>query len=136
MNENKNINNNKQNPQRPQGRPPMKQPSRSWYWIYVAVLTAIFAISIFGSKEQIIPTHWNAVEQMIGSGSVEKIVVVNKDVAEVHLTKEAVEELRSHEEYKYLPRTGAQYSFHIGSVDTFREDLDKAQEARGEISSI
>ncbi|MBO7188732.1 MAG: hypothetical protein J6V31_04010, partial [Tidjanibacter sp.] len=75
MNENKNINNNKQNPQRPQGRPPMKQPSRSWYWIYIAVLTAIFAISIFGSKEQIIPTSWNAVEQMIGSGSVEKIVV-------------------------------------------------------------
>ena len=128
MNENKNINNNKQNPQRPQGRPPMKQPSRSWYWIYVAVLTAIFAISIFGSKEQIIPTSWNAVEQMIGSGSVEKIVVVNKDVAEVHLTKEAVEELRSHEEYKYLPRTGAQYKFNIGSVDTFRADLDEAQE--------
>ena len=106
----------------------MKQPSRSWYWIYIAVLTAIFAISIFGSKEQIIPTSWNAVEQMIGSGSVEKIVVVNKDVAEVHLTKEAVEELRSHEEYKYLPRTGAQYKFNIGSVDTFRADLDEAQE--------
>ncbi len=114
----------------------MKQPSRSWYWIYIAVLTAIFAISIFGSKEQMIRTNWNAVEQMIGSGSVEKIVVVNKDVAEVHLTKEAVEELRSQEEYKYLPRTGAQYNFNIGSVDTFRADLDKAQEAHGVVVPI
>ena len=109
------------------------KPSRSWYWIYIAVLTAIFAISIFGAKEQIIPTNWNAVEQMIGSGSVEKIVVVNKDVAEVHLTKEAVDELRSHEEYKYLPRAGAQYKFNIGSVDSFREDLDEAQEANNTV---
>ena len=29
----------------------------------------------------------------------------------------------SHEEYKYLPRTGAQYKFNIGSVDTFRASI-------------
>ena len=126
--------NNNPSPKRPQGqqrppvRPPMRQPGRSWYWIYVAVLTAIFAISLLGSREQILPTSWNAVEQMIAEGGVEKIVVVNKEVAEVHLTSSTLDSLRQHEEYKYLPRSGAQYKFNIGSVDTFRSDLDEAQE--------
>ncbi|MBR4037847.1 MAG: AAA family ATPase, partial [Tidjanibacter sp.] len=65
---------------------------------------------------------------MIAEGGVEKIVVVNKEVAEVHLTSSTLDSLRQHEEYKYLPRSGAQYRFNIGSVDTFRSDLDEAQE--------
>ncbi len=127
MNENKNN----QRPQRPQQRPQqpqMRQPRRSWYWIYVAMLTAIFAISIFGNRQQVLPSSWHSVKEMIKAGEVDKIVVINKEVAEVYLTKEAIENLRKDESNKLLPRSGAQFKFNIGSVDSFREDLDKAQE--------
>ncbi len=129
-----NENNNSQRPQRPPQRPqqpPMRQPRRSWYWIYVAMVTALVGISIFGNQEQILPSSWHSVKEMIKAGEVKEIVVINKEVAEVHLTEDAINELRKDESYKPLPRSGAQFKFNIGSVDSFRTDLDKAQTEYG-----
>ena len=78
-------------------------------------------------------TTWNEVEQMVKGNKVEKIVVVNRDMARVYLTPEAIEEYRATDKYANIPEAEWQFQFNIGSVDSFREDLGKAQNEESNI---
>uniref|UniRef100_UPI003AAE7F08 ATP-dependent zinc metalloprotease FtsH n=2 Tax=Alistipes shahii TaxID=328814 RepID=UPI003AAE7F08 len=65
----------------------------------------------------------------------ERIEVVNRDVAEVFLKKDAVEKYRTDStqpQFKRLPDEGVQLVFNIGSVDAFREDLKAAEQQSGQ----
>jgi len=78
-------------------------------------------------------SDWTTVEKMVGQGDVEKIRVVNRDRAEVFLSESAAERHRQDStlEYRRLPKVGPQLFFIIGSVDSFREDLNKIEEQSG-----
>lgn len=98
-------------------------------WIYVPLLIMIgmWFLTMDSSAPQ--KSSWNEVEQMIEAGEVERIEIINRDKAEVYLTKEAVEKYREDPKYKKLPDAGYhQFAFNIGSVDIFRADLDKVTE--------
>ena len=76
-------------------------------------------------------TSWTEVEQMVSRGEVEKIVVVNRDMARVYLTPEAIQAYRAEEKYRNLPEIEWQFQFNIGSVDSFREDLKVVESDSG-----
>ena len=127
-----NNNNNKQNnrpnnmnrgPQK-QPMPPMR-PLKGLWWIYSILFVIIIVWGLLGENTAPMKTNWNTVEQMIADGDVERIEIINKEMAEVYLTKEAIEKYKEQTKYKNLPDMGMQFTFNIGSVDTFREDLDK-----------
>ncbi|MCL4131557.1 UNVERIFIED_CONTAM: hypothetical protein GTU68_021166 [Idotea baltica] len=69
---------------------------------------------------------------MLPSGDVEKVVVINKDFAEIFIKKEKLDD----EKYKDVSQTklisgvneGPHYDFTIGSVDAFVERLNKFHE--------
>ncbi|MBP3331140.1 MAG: ATP-dependent zinc metalloprotease FtsH [Tidjanibacter sp.] len=127
-----NNNNNKQNnrpnnmnrgPQK-QPMPPMR-PLKGLWWIYSILFVIIIVWGLLGENTAPMKTNWNTVEQMIADGDVERIEIINKEMAEVYLTKEAIEKYKEQTKYKNIPDMGMQFTFNIGSVDTFREDLDK-----------
>ncbi len=128
-NNNGNNNRNGSNNRPPQVTPPMRM--RGLWWIYIAMFLGIIIWGMLGENSSPVKTDWKTVEQLIADNDVEKIEVINKETAEVHLKKEAVEKYRQQQKYRTLPETGSQFTFNIGSVDTFRADLDKAQEEYG-----
>lgn len=112
--------------------PNMPRPNIMWLWSLILIF--ILGYSLFSSEDGApVQSDWYTVEEMIERGEVEKINIVNRDVAQVYLKKDAVERYRNTDDAKLkkMPATGLQLVFNIGSVDTFRQDFDKAVESSG-----
>lgn len=112
--------------------PNMPRPNIMWLWSLILIF--ILGYSLFSSEDGApVQSDWYTVEEMIERGEVEKINIVNRDVAQVYLKKDAVERYRNTDDAKLkkMPSTGSQLVFNIGSVDTFRQDFDRAVESSG-----
>ena len=112
--------------------PNMPRPNIMWLWSLILIF--ILGWSVFSSDEgSPVQSDWYTVEEMIGNGDVEKINIVNRDVAQVYLKKDAIERYRDTDDpkLKKMPTAGSQLVFNIGSVDTFRQDFDRAVETSG-----
>ncbi len=129
------------NPNRPgQGGQGPGQPGRMmnvrnpFMWGWLIILGILFFWTLTGDRETTAKTDWNAVRRdMVAHGDVEKIVVVNRETAEVYLKKDATERYKAEEKYKNIPATGdgAQFEFTIGSVDLFAAEVEAAREEFG-----
>ncbi len=132
-------NNNNNNVPRGQGQgggqPKMAGGGRNpfmWGWLVIACILAVWMFT--GDRVNTAETDWGTVRgEMISRGEVEKIVVVNRETAEVWLTKEATERYKKIEKYKNIPaaQTEAQFRFTIGSVDLFAADVEAARREFG-----
>ena len=104
-------------------------------WIYGVIIIFIVGYWMFGPGNGVpVKSDWNTVAQMIEQGDDEKIQVVNRDLAEIYLKKDAADRYRKDAvdpRFRNMPETGAQLTFNIGSVDTFRQDLDKVTAESG-----
>ena len=79
--------------------------SITWFWAALALL--IIASSLWMEpRNEAAKSNWNEVEQMVQRGDVEKIVVLNGELAKVTLKPEAVEKYRSQEVTSTFPRRG------------------------------
>ena len=108
----------------------MPRPNIMWFW--GLILAGIVGYWMFGEEQtQPVKSDWNKVEQLVIAGDVEKITVVNRDEARVAIKSNKIDSLRETDlRYKELPKTGYQLFFNIGSVDSFKSDLEEA-EAQG-----
>lgn len=118
--------NRNKNPKRNNKNGAFPRFSITWFWAALALL--IIASSLWMEpRNEAAKSNWNEVEQMVQQGDVEKIVVLNGELAKVTLKPEAVEKYRSQERYEHIPETGVQFYFNIGPGDTFAENLKEAQ---------
>ncbi|MBQ3209732.1 MAG: ATP-dependent zinc metalloprotease FtsH [Alistipes sp.] len=104
-------------------------------WVWTVIFLAIMGFALFGEgTAEPLKSDWGEVEQLITEGKVKAIEVVNRDQAMVYLTDSALDGMAATEGTRYsnLPRQGHQLEFQIGSVDTFRQDFDKAVAAAPE----
>ena len=113
----------------------MNMPRFSLLWIYGVLAALILGYYLFGSSDdRPIESNWTTVQPMVERGDVEKILILNKDQAQIFLKKEAVEKYRNDtldKRLRRLPDVGPQLIFTIGSVDSFREDLNAAETRLG-----
>ncbi len=101
------------------------------YWIYAIVPLVLVAWNIFGDASSTKETTWQEVKtQMIDKGAVKELVVVNNSVVDVYLKADKIEQFKGMEQYKYIPLTGAQFQFRIGSLEKFENDFEKSQESQ------
>ncbi len=123
-------NENKQaNPLKGKG-PIKKKPKFSFYWIYGAIAVIFIALQFFnyggGTKE----IEYSRFEKMLQKQDVEKIIIVNKENAEIYIKKE---KLKSDSAYKDIEvktfgsSSGPQYVFEVGSVENFEKKLEKSK---------
>ena len=98
-------------------------------WLWSAITLVIIGYWIFSSEEaDPVKITWNRVEQMVQAGDVEAITVVNHEVARVAIKESKVDSLRNVDvRYKSIPEKGYQFFFNIGSVDSFKRDLEEAE---------
>ncbi len=113
------------------GKSPDSKPKFNVYWIYGIIALAIigtYLLNMRGGPEEI---SWQRFEKdILASHDVEKIIVVNKERAEIYIKKDRL----ASGKYKDtgakginpIARTGPQYFFTIGSVEIFDQNLQKA----------
>ena len=107
-----------------------KRPKFNIYWVWAAVAVVILSWGLLGSGEVTHPTDWDSVKTMIEQGDVQKIVVVNKETAEVYLKPDKVAEYAGQKAYKGLSAQGPQFAFNIGSLDYFQHNLENTLSER------
>ena len=124
-----------QNLNKHSNNPKMNMPRFSLLWVYGVIAALIVGYYLFNpSGEQPVESNWTMVEPMVEAGDVEKILVVNKDQAQVFLKRESVAKYRSDsldKRFRRLPESGPQLIFTIGSVDSVREDRSAAESRSG-----
>ena len=102
----------------------------NFYWIYVIIGVVLISLNLFnwnGTMTDITPSEF---EQMVNDGDVDRIVVYNKQMAEVFLSEAALSKEKHTKQIKKPLIAGAQnsgphYKFDIGPADSFQEKLDR-----------
>lgn len=102
----------------------------NWFYFFLfglIVVVTLFSNPISGTKD----VSWTFVrDSLLEQREVKKIVVVNKEIAEIYIKKENLNDPK-HKEVgeKFFPTTEApQYRMNIGSVETFENKLQQAQQ--------
>jgi AFG3 family protein len=105
------------------------QDKRTWFILLGIILLVIFFSTsrFFSAPKEI---TWRDFEtSIISRNAVDKIVVVNKETAEVYIKSSLKNDTVFHEVIK-TPlgiKAGPHYTFNIGSVEVFERKLDEAQ---------
>ena len=103
----------------------------SSYWIYGAVLIAIVAIQFFNSGDLASKSiSKNKFDQILRDNDIKEIVILNKDIAQIFLTQDALKKSK-HKEFTsstfYRPGS-AVYEYNFGDLRTFEEGIIKAKQ--------
>ena len=121
---------NKQKNKFPMGGGSPKKPS-NFYWIYAIIGAALIALQLFNFDGGSSVISESEFEQMVLDHYVENVVVVkNKKIARVTLTKEALEKKEIKDRIKtpslsFTPNKGPHFTFEYLSEDSFNELLKK-----------
>ena len=101
-------------------------PRFNFLWIYAIILIVFIAFSYLNTSNAPKETDWNTFKmEMLQTGHVEKLVVVNGETVEVYIYKS---KLSDEAHVKVADNTsGPHYIFSIGSVEYFQNELSAAQ---------
>lgn len=107
-------------------------PKFNYYWIYAIVALLLIGLNFFWPSATVKSIDYNRLEKIIKAKDLEKIVIINKEKAEIYLKKESIEK----EDYKKeipkpsmgLPATGPHFTHNIGNDEVFENRIIKLQE--------
>jgi len=107
------------------------KPKFNFYWIYGILLVILFGVQFIGLTDDGQQTDWRDLKKMLENDDVSKIVLVNKETAEIFIKPESLsKEIHKDIDSKSgLSKNTPHYYYNVGSVDKFYEDVEKAQES-------
>tara|TARA_B100000900_G_scaffold75662_2_gene60499 strand:+ start:3878 stop:5818 length:1941 start_codon:yes stop_codon:yes gene_type:complete len=110
------------------------------YWIYGAIFLFFLLVQFFGSSSTK-QTNWREFNtKMLQPKKVDKIVIINKEKAFIHIKRENLNEeffqSVNKKNFSETPNYGPHYYFEIGSVETFNDNLKEAQKSFDEFEKI
>ena len=113
-----------------------KGPKFNAYWIYgiIAIVFLVVQFYISNTKGPV-ETNWSKVKStMLADGDIAKIVVVNDKKANIYLKKDKLDKYQKEFSGSFSKPSddGPQFTFNIGSVETFERNLREAQEGRSD----
>jgi ATP-dependent metalloprotease FtsH len=112
------------------------KPKFNTNWIFAALAVSILLFTWYSSRSQVQKTTKSEIKEMIAKHDIEKVIVVNKDQAEIYLKKEALESGR----YPNLPKPGTgfamaepkpSFTYNIGDNTSFEPFILDAQKSAG-----
>lgn len=122
--QNQESQNKKQKPKVPQ------LPKFNFYWVYAIILIIFITIQFMPHDMALKTTKIEFINKMLLSHDVEKVVVVNKERAEIYIKQQALK----NDKYKELnnrgflgKEVGPHYYFEIGDVNSFETDVRNNQ---------
>jgi AFG3 family protein len=110
---------------------PFKRGVNIW-WTTLLILTAILVISISNFYPTVKEITWREFEKdLLSRNAVEKLVVINKEYANVYIKPELAKDSVFSKDLKYRFSNGItrgpHYTLGIGSIESFERKLDQAQ---------
>ena len=124
---------NTNNNQVPEKKPDKNgKPRFNTNWIFAVLAVSLILFSLFNNGKAVQQTTTSEIKGMIANRDIDKIIVVNKDQAEIYLKKEALESGR----YPKVAKPGSgfglalpkpNFTYNIGDVSSFEPFLLKAQ---------
>lgn len=102
-------------------------PKHNVYWVYILAFIVLFSLQFIDITQPKEITWLAFNKEMLAEGDVDRVEVVNKELAEVYIKKESL----GKGTYKDIPRAGTDpgphFTFTIGSVETFEQKMQDAQ---------
>jgi AFG3 family protein len=101
-------------------------------WIVAALIASILGITFFNKSSAVREISSLRFDKMVRDHEVKQVVVVNKEVAEVTLTDEALQKpnyrnLKTDSKPYFSTANPPQFAFRIGSVDSFDKRVTELQ---------
>jgi len=102
-----------------------KRPKFSFYWIYAILAIVFIAIQYFNYTNPVKETTWPRLEEMLSKQDVEKIVIINKEKAEIYIKKSKIQSDTAYKDFRKRSfgtsstTSNPQYFFQIGSEEIF-----------------
>jgi len=128
---------NTNNSQAPEKKPDKNgKPRFNTNWIFAVLAVSVILFTLFNNGKAVPQTTTSEIKGMIASHDIDKIIVVNKDQAEIYLTKQALESGR----YPKVPKPGTGFGialpkpnfiYNIGDVSNFEPFILQAQKDAG-----
>jgi cell division protease FtsH len=128
---------NTDNNQVPEKKPDKNgKPRFNTNWIFAVLAVSLILFSLLNNGKAVQQTTTSEIKGMITNHDIERIVVVNKDMAEIFLKKEAIESGR----YPKLPKPGTgfgfslprpHYTYNIGDIANFEPFILETQKNAG-----
>ena len=112
------------------------KPRFNTNWIFAILAVSVILFQVFYGGKAVQKTTTSEIKEMIANRDIEKIIVVNKDQAEIYLKKEALESGR----YPKLPKPGTgfgmsvpkpNFTYNIGDISSFEPFILEAQKSAG-----
>lgn len=111
-----------------------KKPKFNFYWVYGILAVIFIGIQLLSWDTGAKKTGWADLKEMLERGDVEKIILVNKEMAEIFIRPEML----NNERYKEVKGESAfnkgnpHYYYNVGSTDKFIEQVEEAQKPGNE----
>jgi ATP-dependent metalloprotease FtsH len=105
-------------------------------WIFAILAVSVILFQVFYGGKAVQKTSTSQIKEMIANRDIEKLIVVNKDQAEIYLKKEALESGR----YPNIPKPGTgfgmavpkpSFTYNIGDISSFEPFILEAQKSAG-----
>jgi cell division protease FtsH len=116
---------NKKNINPPNFNPQKKnKPKFSFYWIYGILALVFIGIQYFNYSNPVKETTWTRLETMLEKQDVDKIVIINREKAEIYIKKEKIQSDTTYKEFlkKSIGSSvgnNPHYFYQIGSEEIF-----------------
>ncbi|MCX6226215.1 MAG: ATP-dependent zinc metalloprotease FtsH [Bacteroidia bacterium] len=107
-----------------------KKPKFNIMWVYAIIVLGIIAIATFNKSSKPQETSWQKVrEEMLKTGDVEKLVVINNDRVEIYIKPDRLSDPKFQKMFNSplsnISERGPQFYFQISSIDIFDKNLEK-----------
>ena len=128
-----NNNNNQTSDKRPEKS---TKPKFNTNWIFAILAISIIAFQLLSTRKSVQKATTNMIMEMIENHDIVKLVIVNKEQAEIYLTQEAIESGR----YPGVTKPGnglglgvakPNFTYNIGDISTFEPFILEEQENAG-----
>lgn len=120
------------NPLSNKNKPGAPKRKFNFYWIYGILAVVFIALQFYdwgGSSQE---TTWMQFEKMLSKKDVEKVVVINKEMAQIYIRLDKIESDTAYKEFRKQGiggsiNKGPHYTFEIGSIDQFEQKVRTAE---------
>ena len=106
------------------------RPRFNIYWMWGIIIAIILGWSYFGGSGQQSKIGWDMLsDTLMRNGDLQRVQVVNREVAQVWLKPQAVARYKAQERFRYIPEQGPQFFLNIGSLEKFETDYQAAADS-------
>jgi ATP-dependent metalloprotease FtsH len=111
--------------------PKMPKVKFNFYWIYGVLGIVLFGLYLNNMGAAPKEIGWGEVKEMLVNQEVDKILLVNKERAEIYIKKDklSLPKFKDVKPANALATPSANYIYQIGSVETFEKDVKEVQAA-------